>query len=98
MALRMVSRFYVTYADAVQAVADLGAVGIPDADISLIESEDDARLPADVAKDAAQPPGDHRGITGAPALAVALAPWLAWAPSISPSSNRSRPWAGWCRP
>ena len=56
MALRMVSRFYLTYADAVQAVADLVTVGIPDADISLIESEDDARLPPDVAKDAAQSP------------------------------------------
>jgi hypothetical protein len=56
MALRMVSRFYITYADAVQAVADLVAAGVADADISLIESEDDARLPPDVAKDSAQSP------------------------------------------
>jgi hypothetical protein len=61
MALRMVSRFYISYPDAVQAVADLVAAGIADADISLIESEDDARLPPDVAKDAAQPPA----VTGA---------------------------------
>jgi uncharacterized membrane protein len=56
MALRMVSRFYRTYADAVQAVADLTVAGVTDADISLIESEDDARLPPDVAADAAQSP------------------------------------------
>jgi hypothetical protein len=56
MAVRMVSRFYRTYADAVQAVADLVAAGVADADISLIESEDDARLPPDVSKDAAQTP------------------------------------------
>jgi len=61
MALRMVSRFYISYADAGQAVADLVAAGIADADISLIESEDDARLPPDVAKDSAQPPA----VTGA---------------------------------
>jgi hypothetical protein len=61
MALRMVSRFYVTYPDAVQTVADLTAAGVADADISLIESEDDARLPPDVAVDAAQPPA----VTGA---------------------------------
>ena len=65
MALRMVSRFYVTYADAVQAMADLAAAGIPEADISLIESEDDARLPADVAKDAAQPPAVAGATLGA---------------------------------
>ena len=39
-----------------QAVADLTAAGVPDADISLIESEDDARLPPEVAADAAQSP------------------------------------------
>ncbi len=61
MALRMVSRFYISYPDAVQAVADLVAAGVADADISLIESEEDARLPPDVAKDAAQPPA----VTGA---------------------------------
>lgn len=56
MALRMVSRFYIKYEDAVQAMADLVAAGVPDADISLIESENDARLPSDVAKDAAESP------------------------------------------
>ena len=61
MAVRVVSRFYPTYADAVQAVADLNAAGVPNRDISLIESEDDARLPPGVANDAAQPPA----VTGA---------------------------------
>jgi hypothetical protein len=56
MALRMVSRFYLSYSDAVQAVADLVAAGVPDSDISLIESEDDARLPPEVAQDTAQAP------------------------------------------
>lgn len=56
MAVRMVSRFYLTYVGAVQAIADLAAAGAPQADISLIESEDDARLPPDVAADAAQSP------------------------------------------
>jgi hypothetical protein len=65
MALRMVSRFYVTYVDAVRAMADLTAAGIPESDISLIESEDDARLPADVAKDAAQPPAVAGATLGA---------------------------------
>ena len=61
MAARMVSRFFVTYPDAAQAVADLTAAGIPAADISLIQSEEDARLPPDVALDAAQAPA----VTGA---------------------------------
>ena len=61
MAARMVSRFFVTYPDAAQAVADLTAAGIPDVDISLIQSEEDARLPPDVAMDAAQAPA----VTGA---------------------------------
>jgi len=65
MAVRMVSRFYVNYADAVQAVADLTAAGISDADISVIESEDDARLPKDVANDAAQPPASTGAKLGA---------------------------------
>jgi hypothetical protein len=56
MALRMVSRFYLTFPDAVQAVADLTTAGVPDSDISLIESEDDARLPPEVATDMAQSP------------------------------------------
>ena len=61
MALRVVSRFYPTYAEAVQAVADLTIARVPNADISLIESEDDARLPPGVSADAAQAPA----ITGA---------------------------------
>jgi hypothetical protein len=65
MALRMVSRFYLTYADAVQAVADLVTAGVPDADISLIESEDDARLPPEVSRDAAQPPALNGATLGA---------------------------------
>jgi hypothetical protein len=65
MALRMVSRFYLTYSDAVQAVADLVSAGVSDADISLIESEDDARLPPDVAKDAAQSPAVAGATLGA---------------------------------
>lgn len=56
MALRMVSRFYFTFPDAVQALADLTTAGIPSSDISLIESDNDARLPPEVAADSAQSP------------------------------------------
>lgn len=65
MAVRMVSRFYLTYSDAVQAVADLVAAGVPDTDISLIESEGDARLPPDVATDDAQSPASTGAKLGA---------------------------------
>lgn len=56
MAVRVVSRFYLTFPDAVQAVADLTVSGVREADISLIESEDDARLPPEVSADSAQSP------------------------------------------
>ncbi len=65
MALRMVSRFYRTYADAVQAMANLAVAGVTDADISLIESEDDARLPPDVSADSAQSPASSGAKLGA---------------------------------
>lgn len=56
MAQRVIDHFYPTYAEAVQVVADLTAFGIPAADINLIESESDPRLPTDVAEDTAQNP------------------------------------------
>ena len=56
MSVRNVSRFYLAYDTAAQAVADLIAAGVPEADISLIQSEDDRRLPPEIARDDAQPP------------------------------------------
>lgn len=56
MAEHTLSHFYPTYAVAIEAMADLTALGIPDTDISLIESENDARLPAGVSDDMAQSP------------------------------------------
>jgi hypothetical protein len=56
MAQRTINRFYSTYVEAVQVVADLTDAGVPSSDISLIESEDDARLPADVSAETAQNP------------------------------------------
>lgn len=56
MAQHTLSHFYPTYALAIEAMADLTALGIPEADISLIESEADARLPAGVSSDMAQSP------------------------------------------
>ncbi len=56
MAQHTLSHLYPTYALATEAMADLTALGIPDADISLIESEADARLPAGVSADMAQSP------------------------------------------
>ena len=56
MAQRVIDHFYPTYAEAVQVVADLTAQGVPAADINLIESESDPRLPAEVADDTAQNP------------------------------------------
>ena len=56
MAQRTIDQFYSTYAEAVQVVADLTASGIPAVDISLIESETDARLPEDVVNRTPQNP------------------------------------------
>ena len=56
MAYRTIDHFYRTYAEAVQVVADLTAEGVPAADINLIGSESDPRLPAEVSQDAAQSP------------------------------------------
>ena len=56
MAQRTVNHLYPTYADAVQAVADLTTLGVPVDDISLVESETDARLPQDVVLDSARNP------------------------------------------
>ena len=56
MAQRTIDRFYPTYAEAVQVVADLTAAGISQANVSLIESETDARLPRDIAADRVQNP------------------------------------------
>ena len=56
MAEHTLSHFYPSYAVATEVMADLTSLGIPDTDISLIESEDDARLPAGVSGDAAQSP------------------------------------------
>ena len=56
MPMRNVSRFYLAYDTAAQAVADLIAAGVPEGDISLIQSEDDRRLPPEIARDDAQPP------------------------------------------
>ncbi len=61
MALRTIDQFYPTYTEAVEVVADLTAAGIPATDVSVIESETDARLPRDVAADTAQSPA----LTGA---------------------------------
>jgi hypothetical protein len=61
MAQRTINRFYGTYAEAVQVVADLTGLGIPAADIALIDREDDARLPPEVAADTGQNPA----VTGA---------------------------------
>ncbi len=60
MALRTIDHFYRTYAEAVQVVADLTAEGVPAADINLIESESDPRLPAEVAAGRGAEPGRHR--------------------------------------
>ena len=56
MAQRIIDHFYPTYADAVQVVADLTALGVPAADISVIDNESDPRLPTEVADDTAQNP------------------------------------------
>lgn len=56
MAMRTIDHLYNTYAEAVQAVADLTRAGVrPDA-ISLIESDSDPRLPREVADDPADDP------------------------------------------
>ena len=56
MVQRTIDQFYPTYAEAVQVVADLTAAGISPANVSLIESELDARLPQGVATDSLQNP------------------------------------------
>ena len=61
MVQRTIDRFYPSYAEAVQVVAELMSSGIPAADVSLIESELDPRLPQDVTSSAAQNPA----VTGA---------------------------------
>ncbi len=65
MAQRMLNHFYPTYAEAVQAVADVTAFGIPTDDISLIESDADARLPPEVMRDSAQNPAGTGATLGA---------------------------------
>jgi hypothetical protein len=65
MAQRTIDHFYRTYEEAVQVVADLTAMGVPAADISLIESESDPRLPSEVAEDAAQNPAGTGATMGA---------------------------------
>jgi hypothetical protein len=65
MAQRTINRFYGTYAEAVQVVADLTGLGIPPADIALIDSEDDARLPPEVAADTGQNPAATGATLGA---------------------------------
>ncbi|MEJ1976043.1 MAG: DUF1269 domain-containing protein [Acetobacteraceae bacterium] len=65
MAQTTISHLYPFYDEAVQAVADLQAAGVPATDIDLIESEADARLPAAVAEDAAQPPAATGATIGA---------------------------------
>ncbi len=56
MVQRTIDQFYPSYAEAVQVVADLTSAGIPPADVSLIDSETDARLPGGVATDNTQNP------------------------------------------
>ncbi len=65
MAVRTIDHFYRTYEEAVQVVADLAAHGVPASDINLIESESDARLPAEVSQDAAQAPAGTGATLGA---------------------------------
>ena len=65
MALRTIDRFYPTYTEAVEVVADLIAAGIPATDVSVIESEMDARLPQEVVTDTAQSPAVTGGTIGA---------------------------------
>ena len=56
MAMRTFDHLYGTYEEAVEVVAELNRMGIPPDAINLIESDADARLPSDVADDAAQNP------------------------------------------
>ena len=65
MAERMVNHFYQTYVEAVQAVADLVAYGVPATDIDIIESEDDARLPQAVMRGSSQNPAGTGATLGA---------------------------------
>lgn len=65
MAQRILDHFYPTYAEAVQVVADLTALGVPASDINVIDSESDARLPRDVADDTAQNPAGTGATLGA---------------------------------
>jgi hypothetical protein len=65
MSQRTIDHFYRTYDEAVLVVADLTAIGVPAADVSLIESESDPRLPSEVADDAAQNPAGTGATMGA---------------------------------
>ncbi len=65
MAERRFNQLYATYAEAVQVVADLTAIGIPTEAISLVESEADARLPHGVSVDSAQHPAGTGATLGA---------------------------------
>ena len=65
MAQRTIDHFYRNYAESVQVVADLTAAGVPAGDVSVIESEADPRLPAEVSQDAAQNPAGTGATLGA---------------------------------
>jgi hypothetical protein len=65
MAQTTISHLFASYDEAVLAVADLQTAGVPADDIDLIESEADARLPAGVADDVAQPPAVAGATIGA---------------------------------
>ena len=65
MVERTIDHLYNTYEEAVQVVADLTAAGVPATDISLIEGENDARLPRDVVADSAQNPAGTGATLGA---------------------------------
>jgi hypothetical protein len=65
MALRTIDHFFRTYQEAVEAVADLTAAGVPADDITLIESEADPRLPREVVQDTAQSPAGTGATMGA---------------------------------
>ena len=56
MAQRTIDQFYPTYAEAVQVVADLTSSGVSPANVSLIDSELDARLPQGIAAEGVQNP------------------------------------------
>ena len=65
MAEQTIDHFYRTYVEAVQVVADLTAEGVSPADINMIESESDPRLPSEVMQDTAQNPAGTGATMGA---------------------------------